>query len=319
MQEQFHFKCHVIRLEPIALSGFHIKFKGAFLMGQIIDGKQLAKKIQEDVTHEVAELAKQNLQPGLAVVLVGDNQASRTYVRNKQKRTEEAGMKSVLIELPEDISEAKLLETVEDLNNDVTIHGILVQLPLPKHISEDKVIDTIIPEKDVDGFHPINVGNLYVGKEAFVPCTPAGIIELIKSTGTAIEGQRAVVIGRSNIVGKPVAQLLLQENATVTIAHSRTKDLPAVAREADILVVATGLAKFIKKDAIKPGAVVIDVGMDRDENNKLCGDVDFEDVKDTAGYITPVPGGVGPMTITMLLANTLKAAKRIWDKQLQTK
>ncbi|EAC5214845.1 bifunctional methylenetetrahydrofolate dehydrogenase/methenyltetrahydrofolate cyclohydrolase FolD [Listeria monocytogenes] len=281
-------------------------------MGEIIDGKKLAKEIQEKVTREVAELVKEGKQSGLAVVLVGDNQASRTYVRNKQKRTEEAGMKSVLIELPENVTEEKLLSVVEELNEDKTIHGILVQLPLPEHISEEKVIDTISFDKDVDGFHPVNVGNLFIGKDSFVPCTPAGIIELIKSTGTQIEGKRAVVIGRSNIVGKPVAQLLLNENATVTIAHSRTKDLPQVAKEADILVVATGLAKFVKKDYIKPGAIVIDVGMDRDENNKLCGDVDFDDVVQEAGFITPVPGGVGPMTITMLLANTLKAAKRIW-------
>ncbi|PDG39100.1 bifunctional methylenetetrahydrofolate dehydrogenase/methenyltetrahydrofolate cyclohydrolase FolD [Listeria monocytogenes] len=281
-------------------------------MGEIIDGKKLAKEIQEKVTREVAELVKEGKQPGLAVVLVGDNQASRTYVRNKQKRTEEAGMKSVLIKLPENVTEEKLLSVVEELNEDKTIHGILVQLPLPEHISEEKVIDTISFDKDVDGFHPVNVGNLFIGKDSFVPCTPAGIIELIKSTGTQIEGKRAVVIGRSNIVGKPVAQLLLNENATVTIAHSRTKDLPQVAKEADILVVATGLAKFVKKDYIKPGAIVIDVGMDRDENNKLCGDVDFDDVVQEAGFITPVPGGVGPMTITMLLANTLKAAKRIW-------
>ncbi|EAD3046619.1 bifunctional methylenetetrahydrofolate dehydrogenase/methenyltetrahydrofolate cyclohydrolase FolD [Listeria monocytogenes] len=281
-------------------------------MGEIIDGKKLAKEIQGKVTREVAELVKEGKKPGLAVVLVGDNQASRTYVRNKQKRTEEAGMKSVLIELPENVTEEKLLSVVEELNEDKTIHGILVQLPLPEHISEEKVIDTISYDKDVDGFHPVNVGNLFIGKDSFVPCTPAGIIELIKSTGTQIEGKRAVVIGRSNIVGKPVAQLLLNENATVTIAHSRTKDLPQVAKEADILVVATGLAKFVKKDYIKPGAIVIDVGMDRDENNKLCGDVDFDDVVEEAGFITPVPGGVGPMTITMLLANTLKAAKRIW-------
>ncbi|WP_099220986.1 bifunctional methylenetetrahydrofolate dehydrogenase/methenyltetrahydrofolate cyclohydrolase FolD [Listeria costaricensis] len=280
-------------------------------MATIIDGKKLAQKIQESVTTEVKELVAAGKQPGLAVVLVGDNQASRTYVRNKQKRTEECGMKSVLIELPETISEEALLDEVAKLNADKSIHGILVQLPLPKHISEEKVIDAIHPEKDVDGFHPINVGNLYIGKETFVPCTPAGIIELIKSTGESIEGKTAVVIGRSNIVGKPVAQLLLQENATVTIAHSRTKNLPEVARQADILVVATGLAKFVTKDYVKEGAIVIDVGMDRDEFNKLCGDVDFEDVKETAGFLTPVPGGVGPMTITMLLANTLKAAKRL--------
>lgn len=283
-------------------------------MGKVIDGKKIAAEIQAEIEKDVAVLKEQGKQPGLAVVLVGDNQASRTYVRNKQKRTEAVGMKSVLIELPETVSEKELLETVETLNHDDTIHGILVQLPLPKHISEDKVIDTISSEKDVDGFHPLSVGNLFIGKPTFLPCTPAGIIELIKSTGESIEGKKAVVIGRSNIVGKPVAQLLLQENATVTIAHSRTRDLEKVASEADILVVAIGIAKFIKKEAVKEGAIVIDVGMDRDENNKLCGDVDYDDVVSKAGYITPVPGGVGPMTITMLLANTLRAAKQIWEK-----
>lgn len=283
-------------------------------MGKVIDGKKIAAEIQAKIEKDVAVLKERGEQPGLAVVLVGDNQASRTYVRNKQKRTEAVGMKSVLIELPETVSEKELLETVETLNHDDTIHGILVQLPLPKHISEDKVIDTISSEKDVDGFHPLSVGNLFIGKPTFLPCTPAGIIELIKSTGESIEGKKAVVIGRSNIVGKPVAQLLLQENATVAIAHSRTRDLEKVASEADILVVAIGIAKFIKKEAVKEGAIVIDVGMDRDENNKLCGDVDYDDVVSKAGYITPVPGGVGPMTITMLLANTLRAAKQIWEK-----
>lgn len=283
-------------------------------MGKVIDGKKIAAEIQAKIEKDVAILKERGKQPGLAVVLVGDNQASRTYVRNKQKRTEAVGMKSVLIELPETVSEKELLETVETLNHDDTIHGILVQLPLPKHISEDKVIDTISSEKDVDGFHPLSVGNLFIGKPTFLPCTPAGIIELIKSTGESIEGKKAVVIGRSNIVGKPVAQLLLQENATVTIAHSRTRDLEKVASEADILVVAIGIAKFIKKEAVKEGSIVIDVGMDRDENNKLCGDVDYDDVVSKAGYITPVPGGVGPMTITMLLANTLRAAKQIWEK-----
>ncbi len=301
-----------MRPERAICSGqLSIYLKGAIILATIIDGKKLAQQIQENITNEVKKRVAAGKQPGLAVVLVGDNQASRTYVRNKQRRTEESGMKSVLVELPETISEEALLSEVAKLNADQSIHGILVQLPLPKHISEEKVIDAIHPEKDVDGFHPINVGNLYIGKETFVPCTPAGIIELIKSTGETIEGKTAVVIGRSNIVGKPVAQLLLQENATVTIAHSRTQNLPEVARKADILVVATGLAKFVTKDYVKEGAIVIDVGMDRDENNKLCGDVDFEDVKETAGFLTPVPGGVGPMTITMLLANTLKAAKRL--------
>lgn len=283
-------------------------------MAKIIDGKKLAAEKQAEIKTEVLALKEDGKQPGLAVVLVGDNQASRTYVRNKQKRTEAVGMKSVVIELPESISEEQLLETVENLNQDDSIHGILVQLPLPKHISEEKVIDTISSNKDVDGFHPLSVGNLFIGKPTFLPCTPAGIMELIKATGERIEGKKAVVIGRSNIVGKPVAQLLLQEHATVTIAHSRTKDLSQVASSADILVVAIGIAKFIKKDAIKKGAIVIDVGMDRDENNKLCGDVDFDDALETAGYITPVPGGVGPMTITMLLANTLQSAKQIYGK-----
>lgn len=280
-------------------------------MGHIINGKQIAAQTQVSITERIeAFTAKTGVKPGLTVVLVGEDQASQVYVRNKEKRAVAAGINSAVIRLEATTSEAELLAVVEQLNQDEEVHGILVQLPLPKTIDAEKVLDRISPLKDVDGFHPINVGNLAIGKEAFVPCTPAGIIRLIKSTGETIASKEAVVVGRSNIVGKPVAQLLLQENATVTIAHSRTTDLAAVTKRADILVVATGLAKFIKKEHLKPGAIVIDVGMDRDENNKLCGDVDFDDCIDIAGYLTPVPGGVGPMTITMLLENTLISAER---------
>ncbi|SOC28777.1 methylenetetrahydrofolate dehydrogenase; methenyltetrahydrofolate cyclohydrolase [Brochothrix thermosphacta] len=280
-------------------------------MSHIINGKQIAAETQVSITKRVAEFKeKTGITPGLTVVLVGEDQASQVYVRNKEKRTADAGMNSEVIRLDATVTQADLLAVVEKLNQDETVHGILVQLPLPTGIDSDLVLDAIDPTKDVDGFHPINVGNLSIGKEAFVPCTPAGIIRLIKSTGESIEGKEAVIVGRSNIVGKPVAQLLLQENATVTIAHSRTKDLPSVTKRADILVVATGLAKFIMKEHLKQGAIVIDVGMDRDENNKLCGDVDFDDCQEVAGFITPVPGGVGPMTITMLLENTLISAER---------
>lgn len=280
-------------------------------MSHIINGKQIAAETQVSITKRVAEFKeKTGITPGLTVVVVGEDQASQVYVRNKEKRTADAGMNSEVIRLDATVTQADLLAVVEKLNQDETVHGILVQLPLPTGIDSDLVLDAIDPTKDVDGFHPINVGNLSIGKEAFVPCTPAGIIRLIKSTGESIEGKEAVIVGRSNIVGKPVAQLLLQENATVTIAHSRAKDLPSVTKRADILVVATGLAKFIKKEHIKQGAIVIDVGMDRDENNKLCGDVDFDDCQEVAGFITPVPGGVGPMTITMLLENTLISAER---------
>lgn len=287
------------------------ELSGGQTMSHIINGKQIAAETQVSITKRVAEFKeKTGITPGLTVVLVGEDQASQVYVRNKEKRTADAGMNSEVIRLDATVTQADLLAVVEKLNQDETVHGILVQLPLPTGIDSDLVLDAIDPTKDVDGFHPINVGNLSIGKEAFVPCTPAGIIRLIKSTGESIAGKEAVIVGRSNIVGKPVAQLLLQENATVTIAHSRTKDLPSVTKRADILVVATGLAKFIKKEHIKQGAIVIDVGMDRDENNKLCGDVDFDDCQEVAGFITPVPGGVGPMTITMLLENTLISAER---------
>lgn len=277
----------------------------------IIDGKQLVSDIRGSIKEEVESLAAEGFRPGLAVVLVGDDPASAVYVRNKAKACEQVGIYSEVHRLPAETTEAELLELVEKLNRSANIHGILVQLPLPKHISEDAVIDAIAVEKDVDGFHPINVGNLSIGKPSLLPCTPAGVIEIIKRTGTVISGKRAVVIGRSNIVGKPVAMLLLRENATVTVCHSRTENMKDICREADILVVAVGKAKFVTKEFVKPGAVVVDVGINRLDNGKLAGDVDFDDVVDTAGPITPVPGVVGPMTITMLLQNTLQAAKAL--------
>lgn len=277
----------------------------------IVSGKELAKKIRLELKENVKNFIEEmGITPHLAVILVGDNPASISYVTGKQKGCEETNMKSTLIKLPADITEEKLIETVEKLNNDETVHGILVQLPLPKHINESKIINTISVEKDVDGFSPINVGKMILNEECFLPCTPAGIIRLIKETNIDITGKHAVVIGRSNIVGKPVSQLLLKENATVTICHSRTKDLKSFTSKADILVAAIGKPKFVTGDMIKPGAVVIDVGVNR-VDNKLCGDVDFDSALDIASYITPVPGGVGPMTITMLLENTFEACKRI--------
>lgn len=276
----------------------------------IIDGKAVSNKIRLQLTEEVAEFkAETGITPGLAVVLVGEDPASQTYVRNKEKSTIKAGMYSEVHRLPAETSEAELLNLVEKLNQDKKIHGILVQLPLPKHIDETKVLNAIAPGKDVDGFHPVNAGNLFIGQESFIPCTPHGIMELLAHEGVELKGKQAVVVGRSNIVGKPVAMLLLQEHATVTICHSRTADLGAVTRQADVLVVAVGRPNFITGDMIKPGAVVIDVGINRVEG-RLVGDVDFESANSVAGSITPVPGGVGPMTITMLLMNTLAAAKR---------
>lgn len=280
------------------------------MVGQIIDGKQIAQQLRKQLETEVINLTNAGVKPGLAVILVGNNPASRTYVKNKQKSCEAIGIESILIELPEDVSEEDLLEHIEKLNKYEKIHGILVQLPLPNHISEKKVIESISPEKDVDGFHPINVGKMMTKQETFLPCTPFGIMQLLKYTGIDVEGKHAVVIGRSNIVGKPMGQLLLNENATVTYCHSRTKDLASFTKNADILVVAIGKPKMITADYVKDGAVVIDVGMNRDENGKLCGDVDFDSVKEKAGWITPVPGGVGPMTITMLLYNTVQSAKK---------
>jgi methylenetetrahydrofolate dehydrogenase (NADP+)/methenyltetrahydrofolate cyclohydrolase len=277
----------------------------------IIDGKQLVGDIRGKIKEEVDALAAEGFRPGLAVVLVGEDPASAVYVRNKAKSCDQVGIYSEVHRLPAETTQAELLELVDKLNRAKNIHGILVQLPLPKHISEDAVIDAIAIEKDVDGFHPINVGNLSIGKPSLLPCTPAGVIEIIKRTGTTISGKKAVVIGRSNIVGKPVSMLLLRENATVTICHSRTENMKELCREADILVVAIGKPKFVTKEFVKPGAVVIDVGINRLEDGKLAGDVDFDDVVDTAGPITPVPGVVGPMTITMLLQNTLQAAKAL--------
>jgi methylenetetrahydrofolate dehydrogenase (NADP+) / methenyltetrahydrofolate cyclohydrolase len=279
-------------------------------MSQIIDGKAIAKKVRDEVAAEAARFAAAHGRPpGLEVVLVGEDPASVVYTRNKEKAALEAGVRGKLHKLPAETTEAELLAVVQQLNDDDAVDGILVQLPLPKHIREKAVLDAIDPKKDVDGFHPTNVGLLSVGRPGLVPCTPSGVMRLLAEAGVKLEGARAVVIGRSNIVGKPMAQLLLAANATVTIAHSKTRDLPAVCREADVVVAAVGRAKMVSRDWIKPGAAVIDVGMNRDENGKLCGDVDYASAAEVAGPITPVPGGVGPMTIACLLENTIKAAK----------
>lgn len=279
------------------------------MAAELIDGKEIARKKQDHIGSEVQKLKAEGITPGLAVILAGNNQASRTYVKNKQKTCDKLGMNSMLIELPESVSEQELIRKITELNESEDIHGILVQLPLPSHINEKAIIETIAPEKDVDGFHPINIGRMMTAQDAFIPCTPAGIIEMLDSIGADISGKHVVVIGRSNIVGKPAGQLFLNEDATVTYCHSKTADLKDYTKRADILVAAAGKAKLITKDHVKNGAIVIDVGMNRNEEGKLCGDVDFEAVKHKAGFITPVPGGVGPMTITMLMHNTLKAAK----------
>jgi methylenetetrahydrofolate dehydrogenase (NADP+)/methenyltetrahydrofolate cyclohydrolase len=277
---------------------------------QILDGKAIAHEIQDAIAGEVAELrGKIGKVPGLHVILVGSNAASQVYVKNKHRTCEKLGFASVVHEMPEDTAAEKLLGLIDELNADADVHGILVQLPLPAHIDAQKVMMRISPEKDVDGFHPVNMGRLVAGDPLFVPCTPAGIMELIARTGTAVEGKEALVIGRSNIVGKPVSLLLLHKNATVTIAHSKTKDLPCVAARADILVVAIGKPSFATADFIREGAVVIDVGINRDERGKLIGDVDQEAAKKKASWFTPVPGGVGPMTIAMLMKNTMKSFK----------
>ncbi|OEC00582.1 5,10-methylene-tetrahydrofolate cyclohydrolase [Lysinibacillus sphaericus] len=275
----------------------------------IINGKEIGQEIRNSVAERVARLKEQGLIPGLAVVLVGDNQASATYVRNKQKSCEAIGMFSELIKLPEETTQEELLVQIELLNNREDIHGILVQLPLPKHIDEDTVIATIAVEKDVDGFSPVSVGKMMLGQETFLPCTPFGVMKLLEYSGIEIAGKHAVIVGRSHIVGKPMGQLLLQKDATVTYTHSKTPDLPSFTKQADILIAAVGRANFITKEHVKEGAVVIDVGINRDENNKLCGDVNFAEVDGIASHITPVPGGVGPMTITMLLFNTVQAAE----------
>ena len=278
-------------------------------MAKLIDGKAVSASVRAQVAQEVAAMKEKGVTPGLAVVIVGDDPASRTYVNNKKKACAETGIYSEEYALPASTTQEELLELVRTLNEKPDIHGILVQSPLPKGLDEEAVIEEINPRKDVDAFHPQNVGRIMIGNFHFLPCTPAGVIELIRSQGIEIAGKNCVVIGRSNIVGKPMAMLLLHNNGTVTICHSKTKNLAAICREADILVAAVGRPKFVTEDMVKPGAVVIDVGMDRDENGKLCGDVDFAHVEPKAGYITPVPGGVGPMTIAMLLKNTITAAK----------
>lgn len=284
------------------------------MTANLIDGREIARQKKSYITEEVEKLKKEGIIPGLTVILVGNNPASRTYVTNKEKTCKDLGMHSELIELPEDVSEQELLEKVIELNENPNIHGILVQLPLPHHINEVKVIETISPEKDVDGFHPVNIGRMMTGQDAFLPCTPYGVMEMLDFINVDISGKHVVIVGRSNIVGKPAGQLFLSKNATVTYCHSKTTDLKEFTRQADILVAAVGKVDLITKDHVKEGAIVIDVGMNRNSEGKLCGDVDFDAVKEVASYITPVPGGVGPMTITMLMFNTLKAAKSIQQK-----
>lgn len=293
--------------------------RGNNMSSAIINGKEIGQEIRKSVEVRVNALKEQGITPGLAVILVGDNPASKTYVANKQKSCEAIGMFSELILMPEDTTQDALLDQIRDLNNRQDIHGILVQLPLPKHIDEDAVIATISPEKDVDGFSPISVGKMMLGQDTYLPCTPFGVMKLLEHSGIDVAGKHAVIVGRSHIVGKPMGQLLLQKDATVTYTHSKTPDLPSFTKQADILIAAVGRANFITKEHIKPGAVVIDVGINRDENNKLCGDVDFADVDGIASHITPVPGGVGPMTITMLLENTVQSAEKklVQDKAIK--
>jgi methylenetetrahydrofolate dehydrogenase (NADP+)/methenyltetrahydrofolate cyclohydrolase len=284
------------------------------MTAKIIDGKTIAQEVRAEWKLRADALKARGITPGLAVIIVGEDAASKVYVANKVKACAELGLHSEHIALPADTSEAALLAKIAALNADPKIHGILVQLPVPKHINSEKVLNSISPDKDVDGFHPVNVGALSTGNMRFAPCTPCGSMKLLEKAGVSIEGKHAVVIGRSNIVGKPMAMMLLQANATVTICTSKTVDLAKFTRDADILVVAIGKAKMVTGDMIKPGAAVIDVGMNRDEHGKLCGDVDFESAKEVAGWITPVPGGVGPMTITMLVANTVQSAERAAGK-----
>jgi methylenetetrahydrofolate dehydrogenase (NADP+)/methenyltetrahydrofolate cyclohydrolase len=277
-------------------------------MAQIIDGKKISQEIKDELKEQVAKLKAEGKEITLAVIQVGNDPASSVYVNNKKKACAYIGINSLSYELEDKVSEAKLLELIFDLNDNPVVNGILVQLPLPSHINEDKIIQAITPSKDVDGFHPQNVGAMCIGEKGFVSCTPAGVIQLLKRSNIELSGKECVVIGRSNIVGKPMSLLLLRENGTVTIAHSRTKDLKEVAKRADILVVAIGKPKFITDEYVKEGAVVIDVGIHRDENNKLCGDVDYDSVIDKVSAITPVPGGVGPMTIAMLMNNCVESA-----------
>ena len=280
------------------------------MTAQIIDGNALSRQLRADVASRVSALNAKGIRPGLAVILVGENAASQVYVRNKVKACEDTGMHSVLETWPADMSETDLLARVDALNHDASIHGILVQLPLPAHIDAQKVIEAIAPSKDVDGFHIASAGALMTGLPGFWPCTPYGCMKMLESIGYDLKGKHAVVIGRSNIVGKPMALMLLQKNATVTVCHSGTKDLKAMTLQADVIVAAVGKRNVLTADMVKPGAVVLDVGMNRNLEGKLCGDVDFDGVKEVAGFITPVPGGVGPMTITMLMVNTLESAER---------
>lgn len=285
------------------------KISGSDRMSELMNGKELAEKMQAELVLKVKELNERQINPGLVVLLVGENPASQVYVRNKERVANQLGIYSKVERYSQTISEDELLGEIEKYNQDPQFHGILVQLPLPEHIDEEKVLLAIDPKKDVDGFHPLNLGRLFAGNPDKIPCTPYGIMKMFEAYDIDLTGKRAVVIGRSNIVGKPMAQLLLMADATVTIAHSKTKDLPALAREADILVVAIGRGHFVTKDFVKPGAVVVDVGMNRDENGKLIGDVKFDEVAPLASYITPVPKGVGPMTITMLMAQTVQSAE----------
>jgi len=279
-------------------------------MAQLIDGKIISNEIKDELKAEIEMLGEKGINVCLAVVQVGDDPASSVYVNSKRKSCEELGIKSLSHKLSGDISQEELIAVIEKLNADNDVNGILVQLPLPGHIDEDLIIKTIDPDKDVDGFHPMNVGRLWIGEKGFLSCTPAGVIQLLKRFGISIEGKNCVIIGRSNIVGKPMAALLIRENATVTVAHSKTRDLKALAKTADILIVAIGRRKFVTSDYIKDGAVVIDVGIHRDENNKLCGDVDFDNVIHKVSAITPVPGGVGPMTIAMLMNNCIESVRK---------
>jgi methylenetetrahydrofolate dehydrogenase (NADP+)/methenyltetrahydrofolate cyclohydrolase len=277
-------------------------------MYQILDGKKVSQRVKDELKDKVAKLKNNGINPGLAVIIVGNDSASRVYVNNKKKACEYIGIRSEEYALPQETTEEELLALVDKLNKKDDIHGILCQLPLPKHINEEKILYAIDPRKDVDAFHPVNVGKIMIGDFDFLPCTPAGVMDLIEESGIDLTGKECVVIGRSNIVGKPQAMLLLHKNATVTICHSKTRDLKEVCKRADVLVVAVGRAKMVDESYIKDGAVVIDVGMDRDENGKLCGDVDFDSACKKAGYITPVPGGVGPMTIATLMRNAVTAA-----------
>ncbi len=285
------------------------------MAAQILDGKSLAAQIRAEIKHKVSELAQRGMRPGLAVILAGDDAASAVYVRNKVRACEETGVRSTLLEFPASVSEAELLNRVRSLNDDREVHGILVQLPLPKQVNAARVLAAVAPAKDVDGFHEANLGALLAGAPRLVPCTPAGVMRLLEHAAIPLSGRRAAVIGRSNIVGKPLALLLLQKDATVTICHSKSRDLERVTAEADILVAAVGRAKLVGRPMVKPGACVIDVGVNRLADGRLAGDVDFEAVKNIAGWITPVPGGVGPMTIAMLLENCVRAASQLAVKQ----